>query len=64
MTRKDYILLLEVIRAEFIRSDKSARRALENVVYTLADNFADANPRFDKKRFLAHWADRIGESTR
>lgn len=54
MTRKDYIQISSVFRAEMLESgqDIFARKALARVALTLCDTMKRDNPRFDKTRFL------------
>lgn len=55
MTRKDFELIAGVLRTEHAGyadvSDGAA--AIEAVAFRFADELAQDNPRFDRKRFLA-----------
>lgn len=54
MTRKDYVILAEVIRKEAItwNPDGVGASAVSSLAYALADKLAQDNPRFDRERFL------------
>jgi hypothetical protein len=57
MTRKDYVMIAEVLRAginyerDFNKSEESAK-AIQSVAEFMAGVLAQDNPRFDRDRFL------------
>ena len=54
MTRKDYVLISDVIRNTYVTLLGPKNRAgLEMLATSLADALQRDNPQFDKKRFLA-----------
>jgi hypothetical protein len=57
MTRKDYILLAEVLRIEFLKETRfehvEAMRAVWGVAKSLCDSLMRDNPRFNSEHFLA-----------
>jgi hypothetical protein len=56
MSRKDYVLLAEVLRVNLNRAKLSADKSAQNALYTLTDDLMVElqrdNPRFQSKRFL------------
>lgn len=56
MTRKDYVLIAEVIKTQIELSLKfgedDARYGAQNIAYDLASKLSQDNPRFDRSRFL------------
>lgn len=56
MTRKDYVLIAEVIKTQIELSLKfgedDARYGAENIALDLASKLSQDNPRFDRSRFL------------
>ena len=58
MTRKDYVLIAEVLKGaityekEFNKDEKKAF-ALQAVAHTFSNVLANENPRFDRARFLS-----------
>ena len=56
MTRKDYVLIAEVIKTQIELSLKfdedDSRYGAENIAYDLASKLSQDNPRFDRDRFL------------
>jgi hypothetical protein len=57
MTRKDYVMIAEVIKTQIELSLKfgedDARYGAENIAQDLATKLGEDNPRFDRGRFLA-----------
>ena len=55
MTRKDYILIAEVLRIEYLNCDEGwrAEQAIEHVAEEMADMLQRDNGRFDREHFLA-----------
>lgn len=54
MTRKDYILIAEVFRIEYLNANGQwERTALDNTAQSLCDALHSDNPRFDKEHFFA-----------
>ena len=56
MTRKDYVLIAQVIKAQIDMSDKFqeelSKVGAQNIAYDLAWKLSEDNPRFDRSRFL------------
>jgi hypothetical protein len=55
MTRKDYILIAEVIEGAMQNWEgftPEAKEAIEGLARSLGHKLADYNPRFDRARFL------------
>jgi hypothetical protein len=56
MTRKDYVLIAQVIKAQIDMSDKFqeelSKVGAQNIAYDLAWKLSEDNPRFDRGRFL------------
>lgn len=56
MTRKDYVLIAEVIKTQIELSLKfgedDSRYGAENIAYDMASKLSQDNPRFDRGRFL------------
>lgn len=50
MTRKDYVLIAEVLKN--FKGDQGDVIDRDKMVYKIADAFALENPRFDRDRFL------------
>ena len=54
MTRKDYILIAEVLRIEFLNAGyQEFEECIMNVSREMADMLHRDNPRFDREHFLA-----------
>jgi len=55
MTRKDYILIAEVLRIEYLNCDDGyrAEEAIHRIAMEMADMLHRDNPRFDREHFLA-----------
>lgn len=52
MSRKDYVAVAEVLRAEYgLTNTQREEVIVENIVGSLADKFAFDNPAFDRFRF-------------
>ena len=56
MTRKDYVLIAQVIKTQIDMSDKFqeelSKVGAQNIAYDLAWKLSEDNPRFDRGRFL------------
>jgi hypothetical protein len=56
MTRKDYVMIAEVIKTQIELSLKfgedDSRYGAENIALDLATKLSEDNPRFDRARFL------------
>ena len=55
MTRKDYVLIAEVIEGAMQNWEgftPEAKEAIEGLARSLGHKLADYNPRFDRARFL------------
>jgi hypothetical protein len=56
MTRKDYVLIAQVIKAQIDMSNKFqeelSKVGAQNIAYDLAWKLSEDNPRFDRSRFL------------
>ena len=56
MTRKDYVLIAEVIKTQIEMSIKFEEEeslvSAKNIAYDLASKISQDNPRFDRGRFL------------
>jgi hypothetical protein len=56
MTRKDYVLIAEVIKTQIELSlkfeEEESRAGAQNIAYDLASKLSQDNPRFDRGRFL------------
>jgi hypothetical protein len=56
MTRKDYVLIAQVIKTQIDMSDKFqeelSKVGAQNIAYDLAWKLGEDNPRFDRARFL------------
>jgi hypothetical protein len=56
MTRKDYVLIAQVIKTQIEMSDKFqeelSKVGAQNIAYDLAWKLSEDNPRFDRARFL------------
>lgn len=56
MTRKDYVMIAEVIKTQIELSikfeEEEARAGAQNIAYDLALRLSNDNPRFDCNRFL------------
>ena len=57
MTRKDYVMIAEVIKTQIELSLKfgedDSRYGAENIALDLATKLSEDNPRFDRARFLS-----------
>jgi len=55
MTSKDYILIAEVLRIEYLNCDEGyrAEEAIHRVAMEMVDMLKRDNPRFDREHFLA-----------
>jgi hypothetical protein len=55
MTRKDYILIAEVLRIEYLNCDDGyrAEEAIHRIAIEMADMLHRDNSRFDREHFLA-----------
>ena len=56
MTRKDYVLIAEVIKTQIELStrfdEEESRAGAQNIAYDLGSKLSQDNPRFDRDRFL------------
>jgi hypothetical protein len=52
MTRKDYVLIAEVIRASKIAWAGNNNNLVDDISRALADALVKENPRFNRARFL------------
>lgn len=56
MTRKDYVLIAEVIKTQIEMSikfeEEESLAGAKNIAYDLALRLSNDNPRFDRDRFL------------
>lgn len=52
MTRKDYVMISEVIAAARARASIGGKKAIDEVAIALTNAFEDDNPRFDAFRFV------------
>jgi hypothetical protein len=56
MTRKDYVLIAEVIKTQIEMSikfeEEESRAGAQNIAYDLAWKLSEDNPRFNRARFL------------
>lgn len=62
LNRKDYKAITEIVKKNTVRTSEimvCVKRA--NMVYDLADYFAQDNPRFDRDRFLEACGLRVRE---
>lgn len=53
MTRKDYVMIAKAIadtRGDY--GNLAVQKAIDNIAYALANDFAADNPRFDYDRFV------------
>ena len=51
MSRKHYIQVAKVLAAEYAISGPTAKIAVRNIAYSLADAFCQDDARFDRQRF-------------
>lgn len=51
MTRKDYKAIAKVLSAEHAIADDKTEITVQNIVASLADLFAQTNPRFERETF-------------
>lgn len=52
-SKKDYIAIAAILRQRAEQEDEAVRGAIYELAGNLADYFAEANPRFDHRRFEA-----------
>ena len=53
MTRKDYILITETLRAEYSETNKDFQLGVICAAQRIANALANDNPRFNREHFLA-----------
>lgn len=52
MTKKDFVVVAASIKSVYDDCDDEEKQVVEEVARSLAIDFQDINPRFDRKRFL------------
>ena len=51
MSRKHFEAIAAILAAEYAIAPESAKLTLRNLIMSLADNFKQENPRFNRERF-------------